>query len=235
MPDFTWPTGGGHGFSTAADEARDRAFQGRGAKGASVSANGNRDQGVTHRLRVAPSRSMKAISGEVEALLDGMEESSRRSCGLLASELIAQVTGRAPGFDGEPVGLTVQLREDAVRLEATGPVAPSVLATADHDAVPVDPFTRSLLTRLLIGAVHHRRAGRPLGHRRRRSAEYLGRDRGAGLGAATESDGPCSRGQHRGGLPPCSTTAPLLARVREAASGVFDCRDEAHVAPPHPD
>ena len=83
---------------------------------------------------------MKATTGEVEALLDGLEESSRRSCGLLASELIAQVTGQAPGFDGEPIGLTVQLREDAVRLEARGPVAPSVQATADHDVVPTDPF-----------------------------------------------------------------------------------------------
>ena len=133
MSDHTWPTGGGHGSSTAADEARDRAFQGDVARGAPVSANGNRDQGVTHRLRVAPSRSMKATTGEVEALLDGLEESSRRSCGLLASELIAQVTGQAPGFDGGPIGLTVQLREDAVRLEARGPVAPSVQATADHD------------------------------------------------------------------------------------------------------
>ncbi len=140
MSDHTWPTGGGQAFSTAADEARDRAFQGDVARGAPVSANGNRDQGVTHRLRVAPSRSMKATTGEVEALLDGLEESSRRSCGLLASELIAQVTGQAPGFDGEPIGLTVQLREDAVRLEARGPVAPSVQATADHDVVPTDPF-----------------------------------------------------------------------------------------------
>ena len=140
MSDFTWPTGGGHGSSTAADEARDRAFQGHVPKGAPVSANGNRDQGVTHRVRVAPSRSMKAITGEVEALLDGMEEGPRHSCGVLASELIAQVTGRAPGFGGEPAGLTVQLRQDAVRMEATGPVAPSVKASADHDSVPGDPF-----------------------------------------------------------------------------------------------
>jgi hypothetical protein len=97
------------------------------------------DQGVT-RLRVSPSRSMKAITGEVEALLDGLEESSRRSCRLLASDLIAQVTGRAPGSNGEPAGLTVQLREDAVRLEATGPVAPSVQASADNDTVAADPF-----------------------------------------------------------------------------------------------
>jgi hypothetical protein len=140
MSDLTWPTGGGQGSSTAADEAGDRALQGRAARGAAVHTNGNPDQGFTHRLRVSPSRSMKAITGEVEALVDGMEERSRRSCALLASELIAQVTGRAPGSDGEPIGLTVQLREDAVRLEATGPVAPSVRATADHDTVPTDPF-----------------------------------------------------------------------------------------------
>jgi hypothetical protein len=140
MSDFTWPTGGGHGSSAAADEARDRAVQGEVARGGPVSANENRDQGVTHRLRVAPSRSMRAITGEVEALLDGMEEGPRRGCGLLASELIAQVTGGAPGSNGETVGLTVRLREDAVRLEARGPVAPSVQATADHDAVPTDPF-----------------------------------------------------------------------------------------------
>ena len=94
---------------------------------------------------------MKAITGEVEALLDGLEESARRSCGLLASELIAQVTGQAPGFDGEPIGLTVQLREDAVRLEARETVAPSVQATADHDAVPTDPLAdwgRFLIDRL---------------------------------------------------------------------------------------
>jgi hypothetical protein len=95
---------------------------------------------VKHRLRVAPSRSMRAITGEVEVLLAGLEESSRRGCGLLASELIAQVTCQAPGSNGEPIGLTVQLRDDAVRLEATGPVAPSVQASADHDPVPADPF-----------------------------------------------------------------------------------------------
>jgi hypothetical protein len=83
---------------------------------------------------------MRATTGEVDALLDGMEEGSRQSCALLASELIAQVCGRAAGFDGEPVGLTIRLGEDAVRLEATGPVAPSARATAGHDPVPADPL-----------------------------------------------------------------------------------------------
>ena len=137
MSDLTWPTGGGQDPS-AAGQSRDAGFPGRIAKGGPVGANAN--QGVTHRLSVAPSRSMKAVAGEVEALLDGVEESSRHSGALLASELIAQVTGQAPGFDREPVGLTVQLREDAVRLEATGPVAPSIQATADHRMVPADPF-----------------------------------------------------------------------------------------------
>jgi hypothetical protein len=110
MSEFTWPTGGG-GVA----------------------------QVVTHRVRVQPHRSMKAITAEVEALLDGRDERSRRSGALLASELIAQVVGRAPGSPSGPVGLTVQLRADAVRLQATGPVAPSIGATARHDSAPADP------------------------------------------------------------------------------------------------
>jgi hypothetical protein len=56
-------------------------------------------QPVTHHLRVDPSRSMKAIVGEVEALLGGLEESSRRSGALLASELIAQADRLRQGLD----------------------------------------------------------------------------------------------------------------------------------------
>ena len=97
-------------------------------------------RGVTHSVRVQPPRSMKAITGEVEALLDGLDEGSRRSGALLASELVAQVVGRAPGSQSGRVELTVQLRDDAVRLEATGPVAPTAKAAARHDAVPTDPF-----------------------------------------------------------------------------------------------
>jgi hypothetical protein len=110
MSEFTWPSGGG-GVA----------------------------QVVTHRVRVQPSRPMKAITAEVEALLDGLDEDSRRGGGLLASELVAQVVGRSPGSPSGPVGLTVQLREDAVRLEATGPVAPSIGATARQDPAPADP------------------------------------------------------------------------------------------------
>ena len=41
---------------------------------------------------------MKAVTDEVETLLDGLEEASLRSGALLASELIAQVVGRDPGI-----------------------------------------------------------------------------------------------------------------------------------------
>jgi hypothetical protein len=50
------------------------------------------------------------------------------------------VTGRAAGWDGVPVGLTIELREDAVRLQATGSVAPPVGASAARDAVLGDPL-----------------------------------------------------------------------------------------------
>ena len=50
------------------------------------------------------------------------------------------MTGRLAGRDGVPVGLTIELREDAVRLQATGSVAPSVGASAVHDAVLGDPL-----------------------------------------------------------------------------------------------
>jgi hypothetical protein len=103
-----------------------------------------------HDLRVDPRRSMKAITSEVEALLEGLEETSRRSSALMASELIAQVVGRNPGWHGEAVGLTVQLREDVVRMEASGPVAPSVGAGSDPGSAP-DPLAdwgRFILDRL---------------------------------------------------------------------------------------
>jgi hypothetical protein len=112
MSKLTWPTGGG-GVT----------------------------QVVTHRVRVQPPRSMKAISGDVEALLGGLKEDTRRSGAFLATELVAQAIGRAPGSPSGPVGLTVQLREDAIRLEATGPIAPSNGAAAGHDdAIPADPL-----------------------------------------------------------------------------------------------
>jgi hypothetical protein len=80
---------------------------------------------VTHRIRVDPTRSMKSVTGDVQSLLDEYGEGSRRSCALLASELIAQIVGREPQWAGEPVALTIQLREDSVRLEATRPTPTS--------------------------------------------------------------------------------------------------------------
>ena len=73
MSELTWPTGGGRVT-----------------------------QVVTRRVRVQPPRRMKAITGEVEALLDGLNEDSRRSGALLASELVAQVVGRVPGSQSGP-------------------------------------------------------------------------------------------------------------------------------------
>jgi hypothetical protein len=96
---------------------------------------------VTHTVRVQPPRSMKAISDDVDALLGGLDEDTRRSGAFLATELVAQAIGRATGSPSGPVGLTVQRREGAIRLEATGPIAPSNGAAAGHDdAVPVDPL-----------------------------------------------------------------------------------------------
>jgi hypothetical protein len=84
---------------------------------------------------------MKAITGEVEALLGGLDEDTRRGGGLLATELVAQVVGRVPGPRSGPVGLVVQMREGVVRLAATGRVAPTILAAAGHDAAaPDDPL-----------------------------------------------------------------------------------------------
>jgi hypothetical protein len=82
---------------------------------------------------------MKAITDEVETLLDGLEEASLRSGALLASELIAQVVGRDPEFRGEPVGLTIHVRERVVRMEATGPAPPSAGGNSNHGSAP-DPL-----------------------------------------------------------------------------------------------
>jgi len=76
---------------------------------------------ITHHVRVDPTRSMKSVTGDVQALLEEYGDEPRRSCALLASELIAQIVGREAAWTGEPVGLTIQLRSDTIRLEATGP------------------------------------------------------------------------------------------------------------------
>ena len=94
----------------------------------------------TYRLHVDPSRSMKAVTAEVSGLLVGMEENQRRSSALLASELIAQVVGSAPGWNDQAIGLTIELRGDGVRLEANGPVAPAIQPIAHNDVVADDPL-----------------------------------------------------------------------------------------------
>ena len=83
---------------------------------------------------------MKAITDDLEALLDGLEEASRRNAALMASELIAQVVGRARGSHCESVRLTVQVQDDLVRMEAAGPVAPSAGESSDPHSAPADPL-----------------------------------------------------------------------------------------------
>jgi len=106
-----------------------------------TSPNGRNGDGmVTHRLRVDTARSMKAVTADVSALLNGMEEDQRRSTALLASELIAQVVRPTPGWNDQPVGLFIEVRGDGIRLEAAGPVAPAIEATAAQDVVADDPL-----------------------------------------------------------------------------------------------
>ena len=66
---------------------------------------------------------MKSVTGDVQALLEEYGDEPRRSCALLASELIAQIVGREQRWEGGSVGLTIQIRDDVIRLEATGPSA----------------------------------------------------------------------------------------------------------------
>lgn len=133
-------------FAPPLDERRDASpaapgagLNGEAAESSQISAD--RDRAVARRIPVDSSRSMRAITGEVAALFDGSEERPRRCGALLASELIAQVAGRTPRRDRRSVEFTAQLRADAVRLEAIGPVAPAIKETADHDVVPPDPNT----------------------------------------------------------------------------------------------
>jgi hypothetical protein len=93
---------------------------------------------VTHHLFAAPSLSMRAFTGEVEEVLGDLDEVPRRRAALLASELIAQVIGQAGAADGQPAGLTIHVREDAIHLQATGPVPPAV--TVDRQAASADPL-----------------------------------------------------------------------------------------------
>ena len=59
---------------------------------------------VTHHVRVDPTRSMKSVTGDVQALLEEHGDEPRRSCALLASELIAQIVGREQSWEGDSVG-----------------------------------------------------------------------------------------------------------------------------------
>lgn len=147
MGDFTPRTDGGRDGS-GVDGSRDAGFTGGGAEGSTIQAN--RDQPVTKRLRVDPSRSMKAVAGEVEELLEGLDESRRRSGALLASELVAQVVDPALGWNSQRVELTIQRRVDAVRLEARGPAARATEATTDrHDVSdPIADWGAFVLDRL---------------------------------------------------------------------------------------
>jgi len=147
MSDFTSPAVGGRGAAKAG-ELSHAGSTGGAIEGLPIP--DNPDLPVTHRLRVDRSRSMKSITDEVETLLDGLEDGARRSGALLASELIAQVVGREPGWNSEPVALTIQLREDVVRLEATGPIAPAIEATyydVVHDR-PLADWGRFIIDRL---------------------------------------------------------------------------------------
>jgi hypothetical protein len=147
MSDFNTRTGEGRGPG-GVDGARDADSVYSGADGAPIPANRNRV--VTHRLRIDPSRSMKSVTGEVETLLDGVEQGPRQSGALLASELIAQVVARAPAWNTEHVELTIQLRADAVRLEAEGPAAPAIEAAGDFQVVsdPIADWGPFLIARL---------------------------------------------------------------------------------------
>jgi hypothetical protein len=101
---------------------------------------------ITHHVHVDPTRSMKSVTGDVQALLEEYGDEPRRSCALLASELIAQIVGRERNWEGGPVELTIQLREELIRLEATGPASVGV----DHNdaAAPLAQWGEFLLDRL---------------------------------------------------------------------------------------
>jgi len=101
---------------------------------------------VTHHVRVDPTRSMKSVTGDVQALLEEYGDEPQRSCALLASELIAQIVGREQGWEGGSVELAIQLREHAIRLEATGPA--SSVTDQNGSAEPLAAWGQFLLDRL---------------------------------------------------------------------------------------
>jgi hypothetical protein len=116
----------------------------------SSSTPANLEQAVTHAVRLDRSRSMKAMTGEVEGLLDGFDQGRRRSGALLASELVAQVVDPALAWNSQEAELTIQLRVDAVRLEASGRGTKATEATTDHHGVsdPIADWGPYLIDRL---------------------------------------------------------------------------------------
>jgi hypothetical protein len=100
---------------------------------------------ITHHVRVDPTRSMKSVTDDVLALLEEYGDAPQRSCALLASELIAQIVGRQRGWEGGDVELTIQLRENAIRLEATGP---SSTENQNSTTEPLADWGQFLLDRL---------------------------------------------------------------------------------------
>jgi hypothetical protein len=93
---------------------------------------------------------MRAVTAEVDGLLAGSGGAEAPGAALLASELIAQVVGRDAGFRGDAVELTIELRKDAVRLEASGPATPDVGGASDPGAAsdPLADWGSFILDRL---------------------------------------------------------------------------------------
>ena len=93
---------------------------------------------------------MKSVAGDVQALLEEYGDERCRSCALLASELIAQVIGREPSWEGEPVELTIQARDDVIRLEVTGRAPPAADGNgrSANAREPLAEWGRFLLDRL---------------------------------------------------------------------------------------
>jgi hypothetical protein len=93
---------------------------------------------AVHTLSVDPHRSMKAATASLETALERlgaeMDPESRRVTALLASELIAQVSGGDLQNGNGGVDLTARFRPNMVRLETRGPALPSATRGADPEA-----------------------------------------------------------------------------------------------------
>ena len=109
---------------------------GRNGAGEARAAISSRRRALTC-LRVDSSLSMKAVTAEVDALLEGIDEGLRHRSTVLARELIAQVVRRSPERNQQEIGLSIELRAESIRLEASGPVLPGTMAGA-HNGVARD-------------------------------------------------------------------------------------------------